>query len=120
MARESWPPEGTLVYYVFDLLKLGDVDLRGEPFLRRKRLLEKLVSGNLRILYVDHMEEGLAMFAGALALGLGRCGREGCEESLRRRSRRYSPLAENQESRFQTESASGVSSEQATLNCPSF
>ena len=32
---------------------------------------EKLLKGNPRLLYVDHMErEGLAMFAGALALGL--------------------------------------------------
>src|SRR5262249_9042751 len=63
--------QGTLIYYVFDLVRLRDVDLRGEPLLKRKRLLEKLVSGNPRILYVYHMErEGLAMFAGALALAL--------------------------------------------------
>jgi bifunctional non-homologous end joining protein LigD len=56
---------------VFDLLKLGDVDLRSEPLLKRKKLLERLVKGHPCILYVDHMErEGLAMFAGALALGL--------------------------------------------------
>jgi bifunctional non-homologous end joining protein LigD len=56
---------------VFDLLKLGDVDLRSEPLLKRKKLLERLVKGHKRILYVDHMErEGLAMYAGALALGL--------------------------------------------------
>jgi bifunctional non-homologous end joining protein LigD len=63
--------QGTLIYYVFDLLRLRDVDLRGEPLLKRKKLLERLVKGNPRILYVDHMEhEGLAMFAGALALRL--------------------------------------------------
>src|SRR5262245_40974648 len=63
--------QGTLIYFVFDLLRFRDVDLRGEPLLKRKRLLEKLVSSNPRILYVDHMErEGLAMYAGALALGL--------------------------------------------------
>src|SRR5262245_25415250 len=57
--------QGMLIYYVFDLLRFRDVDLRVEPLLKRKRLLEKLVSGNPRILYVDHMErEGLAMFAG--------------------------------------------------------
>src|SRR5262245_64754034 len=33
--------KGTLVYYVFDLLKLADVDLRGWPLLKRKNLLEK-------------------------------------------------------------------------------
>ena len=62
---------GTLVYYVFDLLKLCDVDLRWEPLLKRKRLLQRLEKGHPGILYVDHMErEGLGMFAGALGLGL--------------------------------------------------
>jgi len=61
--------------YVVDhrVLKLGDVDLRGEPLHRRKKLLEKSLPENPRLLYVEHMEpEGLAMFAGALALGLER------------------------------------------------
>src|SRR5262249_23975042 len=31
--------KGTLIYYVFDLLRLGDVDLRREPLLRRKKRL---------------------------------------------------------------------------------
>jgi bifunctional non-homologous end joining protein LigD len=63
--------KGTLIYYVFDLLKLGAVDLRSEPLLKRKKLLEGLVEGHQRILYVDHMErEGLAMYAGTLALAL--------------------------------------------------
>ena len=65
------PQKGTLVYYIFDLLKLGYVDLRGKLLQHRKKLLEKLLKGNPRLLYVEHMErEGLAMFAGALALGL--------------------------------------------------
>src|SRR5262249_31400255 len=66
------PQKGTVVYYVFDLLKLGEVDLRGWPLLKRKNLLEKWLRGaNPRLIYVDHMErEGLAMYAGALALGL--------------------------------------------------
>src|SRR5262245_6158193 len=34
--------KGTLVYYIFDLLKLGDVDLRKEPLRQRKQLLTKL------------------------------------------------------------------------------
>jgi bifunctional non-homologous end joining protein LigD len=63
--------KGTLVYYIFDLLKLGDVDLRGEPLRKRKRLLTRFLGNHQRLIYVDHMErEGLAMFAGALALGL--------------------------------------------------
>ena len=66
------PQKGTLVYYVFDLLRLGDVDLRTEPLWKRKRTLEKVLKGcSPRLLYVEHIErEGLAMFAGALALGL--------------------------------------------------
>lgn len=65
------PQKGTLVYYVFDLLKLGDVELRREPLRRRKKLLERLLKGSPRLLYVEHVErEGLAMFVGALALGV--------------------------------------------------
>ena len=32
--------QGVLVYYVFDLLRLGDKDLRSEPLSRRKSLLQ--------------------------------------------------------------------------------
>ena len=57
--------KGTLVYYIFDLLKLGDVDLRGEPLRKCKRLLARFLGNHQRLIYVDHMErEGLAMFAG--------------------------------------------------------
>src|SRR5262245_9011850 len=45
--------KGTLVYYVFDLLKLGSTDLLGEPLLKRKKLLERLVKGHPRLIYVD-------------------------------------------------------------------
>lgn len=59
------------VYYVFDLLRLGDKDLRSEPLYRRKSLLQKLLPKNDTLRYVDHIAtEGLHMFAGALALGL--------------------------------------------------
>jgi len=62
---------GVLVFYVFDLLRLGDTDLRSEPLSRRKSLLQKLLRKNDTLRYVDHIEgQGLAMFAGALALGL--------------------------------------------------
>src|SRR4030095_14940213 len=65
------PQKGTIVYYVFDLLRLGDKDLRSEPLSRRKSLLQKLLRKNATLRYVDHiMGEGLAMFAGAFALGL--------------------------------------------------
>jgi bifunctional non-homologous end joining protein LigD len=62
---------GKLVYYAFDLLRLGDKDLRSEPLYRRKKLLQKLLRKNDTLRYVDHVEnDGLAMFAGALALRL--------------------------------------------------
>ena len=65
------PQRGKLVYYVFDLLRLGDKDLRSEPLFRRKKLLQKLLKKNDTLRYVDHIEnDGLAMYAGALALGL--------------------------------------------------
>jgi bifunctional non-homologous end joining protein LigD len=65
------PHQGMIVYYVFDLLRLGDKDLRSEPLYRRKSLLQKLLRKNDTLRYLDHIEgEGLAMFAGALALGL--------------------------------------------------
>ena len=67
------PQKGALIYYVFDLIKLGEVDLRGEPLRKRKEKLKRLLKNQPRLLYVDHMErEGLAMFAGALALELER------------------------------------------------
>jgi bifunctional non-homologous end joining protein LigD len=63
--------KGVLVYYVFDLLCLGDKDLRSEPLSRRKSLLQKSLRKNDTLRYVDHITtEGLATYAGALALGL--------------------------------------------------
>src|SRR5262245_37267126 len=37
---------GKLVYYAFDLLRLGDKDLRSEPLYRRKKLLQKVLRKN--------------------------------------------------------------------------
>jgi ATP-dependent DNA ligase len=54
---------------VFDLLRLGDKDLRSEPLYRRKKLLQKLLRKNDTLRYVDHITtEGLQTFAEALAL----------------------------------------------------
>jgi ATP-dependent DNA ligase len=56
---------------VFDLIKLGDLDLRGEPLRKRKEKLKRLLKNQRQLIYVDHMErEGLAKFASAMALGL--------------------------------------------------
>ena len=63
--------EGTLVYYVFDLLSLDGKDLRELPLLERKVRLQRLLKNHERLIYVDHIEDrGLEMFAGALALRL--------------------------------------------------
>jgi bifunctional non-homologous end joining protein LigD len=63
--------KGTLVYYVFDLLMLDGKDLRQLPLLQRKQRLARLLTGHPRLLDVEPIDnDGLAMFAGALALGL--------------------------------------------------
>ena len=44
---------------------------RGQPLVKRKEKLKRILRNRPRLLYVDYMQrEGLAMFAGALALGL--------------------------------------------------
>jgi bifunctional non-homologous end joining protein LigD len=56
----------SLVYYVFDLLFLDGFDLRKVPQIERKRLLENLLKGvKPPIVYSEHMDDGVAMFAGA-------------------------------------------------------
>jgi bifunctional non-homologous end joining protein LigD len=75
-ARFEWlvnrgKQQGTLVDYVFDLLMLDGKDLRQLPLGKRKQCLARLLAGHPRLLDVEHIEkEGLAMFAGALGLGL--------------------------------------------------
>ena len=65
------PQRGTLVYYVFDLLMLDGKDLRQLPLQKRKQRLDRLLTGHPRLLEVEHIQnDGIAMFAGALALGL--------------------------------------------------
>jgi bifunctional non-homologous end joining protein LigD len=59
--------QGTLVYYVFDLLMLDGKDLRQLPLGKRKQRLARLLAGHPHLLEVEHIEqEGLAMYAGAL------------------------------------------------------
>jgi len=51
-------------YLVFDILQLGDRDLRGLPLALRKRLLSEVVRGRGLVRYVDHLEgDGTALFA---------------------------------------------------------
>ena len=50
---------------------LDGKDLRQLPLLQRKQRLARLLTGHPRLLDVEHIDnDGLAMFAGALALGL--------------------------------------------------
>ena len=75
-ARFEWlmtraKQRGRLVYYVFDLLMLDGKDLRHLPLMKRKQRLARLLTGHPSLLDVEHIDrDGLAMFAGALALGL--------------------------------------------------
>jgi len=65
------PQKGTLVYYVFELLRLDGKDLRQLPLMKRKQRLGRLLTGHPHLLEVEHIEHGgLSMFAGALSLSL--------------------------------------------------
>lgn len=59
-----------LLFYCFDLLHLDGHDLRKVPLLERKRLLRGLFDTGpaAPIVYSDHMDDGAAMFPGAVKL----------------------------------------------------
>ncbi len=62
---------GSLVYYVFDLLYFGGRDLSGLPLIRRKELLKKVLPSVPRIRFSDHVwNEGLLFFRVAKEKGL--------------------------------------------------
>jgi hypothetical protein len=53
------------------MIMLDGKDLRQLPLVKRKQRLARLVTGHPRLLAVEHIaNDGVAMFAGALALGL--------------------------------------------------
>lgn len=49
-------PDGTLAYYVFDILWCDGRDLRGMPLARRKQILAAVIPKNSAIRYSDHIE----------------------------------------------------------------
>ncbi len=60
-----------LDYYAFDLMYVDGFDLRRSPLVERKELLQKVLTGNERVHYSEHIEEkGEALFEAARAKGL--------------------------------------------------
>jgi bifunctional non-homologous end joining protein LigD len=55
---QNWrrAPEGTLYYYVFDILWCNGHDVRTMPLAARKKLLRSVVPANSSIRYSDHVE----------------------------------------------------------------
>jgi bifunctional non-homologous end joining protein LigD len=59
--------EGTLAYYLFDLLYLDGQDLRTLPLRRRKELLTSLLRGTSNLRVSEHVEEhGIDIFKAAM------------------------------------------------------
>lgn len=56
--------EVSVVFLVFDVLKIGEWDVTPLPLIERKRLLAKIVFGKGLIRYLDHIEgDGKALYA---------------------------------------------------------
>lgn len=63
--------QGTLVYYVFDILYLNGIDLRSRPLLERKRILSNFIPESKIIKYSDYIiEKGIVFFKEAADAGL--------------------------------------------------
>src|SRR6266702_1699085 len=63
-----------MVYYAFDLLHLDGFDTRPAPLIERKRVLQGFLAeaqaSASRVLYGEHFEDGAALYAQAVKLGL--------------------------------------------------
>ncbi len=57
-------------FFAFDLLELGDDDVRQRPLTERKAMLARAIATAKRIRYTDHIDDGVALFAAANELGL--------------------------------------------------
>lgn len=63
--------EGTLIYYIFDILYLSGYDLRNLPLKTRKTILQTVIPGNNNLRISQHIEkEGIAFFKKAKKEGL--------------------------------------------------
>jgi len=62
--------EVPVTYLVFDLLQLGDLDLRPLPLHTRKELLAELIPGKGFIRLLDHIDDGKLLFQLCEAQGL--------------------------------------------------
>ncbi len=63
--------QGTLVYYVFDLLWIDGYDVTQIPLIERKKILQQIIPDNDLIRYSDHVEkEGKEFFSMATEKGL--------------------------------------------------
>jgi bifunctional non-homologous end joining protein LigD len=59
----SKQPQGTIIYYVFDLLYLDGNDMRQLPLIERKKLLKKVVPPDPHLKYSDHIDtHGIQLF----------------------------------------------------------
>ncbi|MBX4190266.1 non-homologous end-joining DNA ligase, partial [Candidatus Parcubacteria bacterium] len=55
--------EGNLVYYIFDLIRYKDQDLRKVPLMDRKKLLKEILPASKQIRFSDHIiGEGVKFF----------------------------------------------------------
>jgi bifunctional non-homologous end joining protein LigD len=59
-----------VVFYAFDLLYLGDRDLRGLALIERKRLLKEVLRPNDLVRYSEHFTDGQALFEAAKQQGV--------------------------------------------------
>ena len=63
--------DGSLIYYVFDLLYFQGHDLTGLPLLRRKELLKKILPSSRKIRFSDHItKEGILFYRVSKEKGL--------------------------------------------------
>ena len=85
------------MYYVFDLLRLGEKDLRSTPSpCERSSCRNSSGRTTPSVMLTIYRQQGLTMFAGALALGLEGIVAKDSQEPVRGRTNLDLALAEDQ------------------------